>query len=179
MPSPPEPSSAPATASTTTSSITTSAPACAPASRPPPSFTSPDGRLPAFYWDDGFPDNYAKAPFFSPSGQNKQAIDYIATDTKPPYIQSWNIGLEHQFTSSFKLEASYVANKGTRLNRIFAMMQTKPDDLRLGDLLTKRIDDPAVVAAGFRSPYPHLHSGLGRRRHPLALAAPLPPIQLH
>ena len=57
-----------------------------------PAFTSPDGKLPAFYWDDGFPDNYAKAPFFDPSGQNKQGIDYVAADGKPPYIQSWNFG---------------------------------------------------------------------------------------
>ena len=119
-----------------------------------PAFTSPDGKLPAFYWDDGFPDNYAKAPFFDPSAQNKQGIDYVAADGKPPYIQSWNFTIERQLTSSFKVEAAYVANKGTRLNRILAMMQTKPDSLQLGDLLTKRIDDPAVAAAGFRTPYP-------------------------
>ena len=119
-----------------------------------PAFNSPDGKLPAFYWDDGFPDNYAKAPFFDPSGQNRQGIDYVAADGKPPYIQSWNFGIERQLSSNFKLEASYVANKGTRLNRIFAQQQTKPDNLKLGDLLTKRVNDPAVTAAGYASPYP-------------------------
>ena len=119
-----------------------------------PSFTSPDGKLPAFYWDNGFPDNYAKPPFFDPSSQNRQNINFVSADTRIPYIQSWNFGLEHQLTGSLKVEAFYVGTKGTRLNRVLNIQQTKPEYLALGDLLTKNINDPEVAAAGFKTPYP-------------------------
>ncbi|MEK7752258.1 MAG: hypothetical protein AAB654_10105 [Acidobacteriota bacterium] len=119
-----------------------------------PSFTSPDGRQPAFFWDNGFPDNYKRPPFTDPSGQNGFGIDYVSADTRQPYIQSWNLGLQQQVTSDLTVEAFYVGTKGTRLARPLNLQQTRPEQLTLGDLLQKRIDDPAVVAAGFKSPYP-------------------------
>ena len=119
-----------------------------------PSFSSPDGRQPAFFWDNGFPNNYLRPPFTDPSGQNLLGIDYIAAEPRAPYIQSWNFGVERQITQSLSVEAFYVGTKGTRLARTVNLQQTRPEQLALGDLLRSRVDAAAVAAAGFKTPYP-------------------------
>lgn len=119
-----------------------------------PFFESPNGRDPAFYMAGGFPQTFARPPFTDPSSLNKQGIDYYSPDTKPPYISSWNFGIERSLGGNFRLSTFYVANKGTRLYRGFDIQQIRPEYLALGDLLTRPITDPAVVAAGFRAPYP-------------------------
>lgn len=119
-----------------------------------PGFQSPDGRDPAFYWQNGFPQNFQRPPFSDPSALNGQNIDYFAGNGRPSYISSWNFGVEQNVAKNTRLSVFYVANKGTRLYRTFNQQQLRPEFLQLGDLLTKPIDDPAVVAAGFRSPYP-------------------------
>lgn len=40
---------------------------------------------------------------------------WIAADTRPAYIQHWNLTLQRQVTSSLAVEVAYVGNKGTRL----------------------------------------------------------------
>ncbi|MBC7925034.1 MAG: TonB-dependent receptor [Bryobacteraceae bacterium] len=120
-----------------------------------PLFESPNGRDPAFYWQNGFPQNFARPPFTDPSALNGQNIDLYDANGKPPYVSSWNLGVERAVGGNMRVSAFYVANKGTRLYRAYNVQQLRPEQLRLGDLLTRRIDDPSVVAAGFRSPYPN------------------------
>lgn len=123
-----------------------------------PAFESPNGRDPAFFWQNGFPQNFARPPFTDPSALNAGNIDFYSPTSKPSYTSSWNFGVEQALGEGFKVSAFYVANKGTNLYRGFNVQQLRPDNLALGDLLTRRIDDPAVVAAGFRSPYPNFIS---------------------
>lgn len=118
-----------------------------------PFFESPNGRDPAFYWQNGFPQNYPRPPFTNPSALNRGNIDFYSTEGKPSYTSSWNFGVEQALGGNFKVSAFYVANKGTRLFRAFNVQQIRPEHLALGDLLNRRIDDPSVVAAGFRAPY--------------------------
>jgi len=126
-----------------------------------PNFDSPNGKAPAFYWQNGVPQTFSRPPFTDPSGINTQNIDYLSPDSKPPYVQSWNVGVERELTSTMKASVSYVANKGTRLYRGFDIEQLKPKYMALGDLLGKNINDPAVVAAGFKSPYPGFSNDWG------------------
>ena len=119
-----------------------------------PSFSTLDGRSPAFYWQNGFPQNYAHPPFTDPSGENTQGISYFSPDSRPPQIQSWNFGVEREVAKSVRLSAFYVANKGTHLFRGFDIQQLKPEFLKFGDVLRQRIDSPAAIAAGFKTPYP-------------------------
>ena len=119
-----------------------------------PLYRSPNGRDPAFFWGNGFPQDFPRPPFTDPSSLNTRNIDYYSADTKPPYISSWNFGIEQAVNNNFRVSAFYVANKGTRLYRGFNVQHILPQYLQLGDLLTRRIDDPAVVAAGYGAPYP-------------------------
>ena len=126
-----------------------------------PQFNSLDGRAPAFYWQNGFPQNFAKPPFTDPSALNGGGIDFFSPEAKPPNISSWNFGLERSIGKGTTVSAFYVGNKGTRLYRGKDIQQLQPGALKYGDLLTKQITDPAVTAAGFTSPYPAFVSNWG------------------
>ena len=126
-----------------------------------PNFVSPDGHSPAFYWQDGVPQNFARPPFTDPAGVNLQNIDFIAPEDRVPYIQSWNLGIERELPLQIRLSASYAGNKGTRLYRGFDIEQLDPRYLALGPLLSDNIKDVAVLAAGFTAPYATFASDWG------------------
>ena len=44
---------------------------------------------------------------------NVNALYYLSSKVKTPYIQQWNFGLGFQFGSSMGMEVNYVGNKGT------------------------------------------------------------------
>jgi len=65
------------------------------------------------------------------------------------------------------LDTSYVGSKSTRLaTGVFNLNQVDPIYLRLGELLTRNIDDPAVTAAGFRRPYASFQGSLAQSLRP-------------
>jgi hypothetical protein len=79
---------------------------------------------------------------------------------KSAYIQSWNVGFQKQFSGSWVIDVDYVGNKGTRLpSERFSGKQLQPWYWPLGDLLSKNINDPLVVAAGFKKPWPGFRDG--------------------
>src|SRR6202035_1817291 len=59
--------------------------------------------------------------------------------------------------NNFVIDATYTGSKGTHLasDRV-NIMQIDPKYAYLGTLLNKPIDVPAVVALGFKSPFPDL-----------------------
>ncbi len=74
---------------------------------------------------------------------------------KSAYIQSWNVGFQKQLRGNIVFDIDYVGNKATRLPSMrFSGKQVQPWYWSLGSLLTKNINDPAVVAAGFQKPWP-------------------------
>lgn len=120
-----------------------------------PNFNTPDGRRPAFFWQDGVPQPSQRPPIFDPAYVNRQTIDYIAKDgSKPVQTYNWTFGIERELARNLAINVSYVGNGAQNLNRGFNLNQLDPQHLRLGDLLSRNINDPAVVAAGFRAPYP-------------------------
>jgi hypothetical protein len=122
-----------------------------------PTFASADsGVTPAFYWDNGFPQNFNRPPLISPTvanGQNAQVVDR-ATGGTIPYAQQYNLTLEHQFTQNLMVSAAYVGNTTRHMYDALQLNQVNPTYYGLGDaLLRSNINSPAAQAAGFREPF--------------------------
>ncbi len=122
-----------------------------------PQFTVVQNGQPAFYWDDGFPQNFVRPPSLDPAFANNQDIrNYIRVeDGRPPYIQNWQFGIQQQVGASMVFDIAYVGSKGTRLaSQNIRPNQLSPAYLKYGDLLNANITSQAAIDAGFRLPYP-------------------------
>lgn len=113
---------------------------------------------PALLWDNGFvpPSNFLAPPIISPSAGNAaDDIWYINPKSgTAPRFQNWSINIQRELPFKLLFEAAYIGNRGTRLSaNHMPLNQLDPKFYALGDLLFKRIDDPAVVAAGYKTPY--------------------------
>ncbi len=76
-----------------------------------------NGQSPAFYLDNGFPQNLiVRPPFIDPTVANGTAPLAVAKNglTLPRY-QNWSLTVERQITNNMRLDVSYIANRGTRL----------------------------------------------------------------
>ena len=88
------------------------------------SFVAPGFAQPAATFAQGLP--YTQAQMY-PATLSPGIVPFAGQLNSPPYwldpnggrpprIDQWNIGLQHQFTQNFMLEAAYVANRGAWLN---------------------------------------------------------------
>jgi len=115
-----------------------------------------DGINQALNWDGGVPRpaNFVDPPSLSPAqGILSGDMDHMSsTFGKAPRVHEWSVNLQHDIRN-FLVDVAYVGNRGTRLNSSVDINQLPSSRLALGDLLGRRIDDPAVVAAGFTKPY--------------------------
>lgn len=122
----------------------------------PPGTLLADGVAPAVLWDAGVPiPQGAKPPFIDPGFGVLSAgtLDLLGPDFgKAPRIYNWSVNIQHEI-KNFLIDVAYVANRGRGLASTLMANQVDPKYLSLGQLLRRRIDDPAVVAAGFRKPY--------------------------
>lgn len=112
----------------------------------------------ALNWDNGFvpPANFQAPPIISPSAGNAaDDIWYINPRSgTAPRFQNWSLSVQRELPWKFVAEIAYIGNRGTRLSaNHFPLNHLDPKFYALGDLRNKRIDDPAVVAAGYKSPY--------------------------
>jgi len=83
------------------------------------------------------------------------------------YAQNWNLTTQTQLGSNLTLEVAYVGSKGTRL----PARNTDPNMLNpayysLGTLLNSSITSAAVLAAGYKSPYPGFNGSLAQALRP-------------
>ena len=53
-------------------------------------------------------------------------VSFIDPHFRDPYIQNWNIGVQHAFTSNLGLDVSYVGSHGSRLNGLRDINQGTP-----------------------------------------------------
>lgn len=130
--------------------------------------TSPDGISAPFNWDNGIPKpaGYQPPPFLSPSYGNGNSVDYLGpTFGKAPRVNNWSFNLQREL-AKFLIDVAYVGNRGNRLNSTIDLNQVNPSYLYLGSLLSKSITDPAVVAAGFKAPYPGFTGSLAQSLRP-------------
>ena len=120
-----------------------------------------NGQKPAFYLDNGFPQNLiVQPPFIDPTFANGTAPLAVAKDgINMPRYQNWSLTFERQLTNSMMLDVSYIANRGTRLTDNWqrlgvAANMNDPSVLALGStLLSSDINSPAAIAAGITPPY--------------------------
>lgn len=112
----------------------------------------------ALNWDNGFvpPSNFIPPPSISPSAGN--AVDdiwYIAPNSgTAPRFQNWSLSVQRELPGKFVFEAAYIGNRGTRLSAShFSLNLLDAKYYALGTLLERKIDDPLVVAAGYKAPY--------------------------
>jgi hypothetical protein len=81
--------------------------------------------------------NNASVPIF-PGANAVECGDGIGTDAAPcdvsfidpnfrdPYVQNWNLGVQHAFTSNLAVDVSYVGSHGSRLNGLQDINQGAP-----------------------------------------------------
>ena len=120
------------------------------------SFSSADlGVTPAMNWDSGFRQDFAHPPQTIPDLKNTQGATLVDRyrSTLVPYTQQFNFLIEQQVGQHMSFRAGYVGNVGKRLHTGIDWNQVNPSYLKLGDLLSKNILDPAVVSAGFKEPF--------------------------
>jgi hypothetical protein len=80
------------------------------------STTGFSGIVPAFYLDQGFPQNFQRPPFIREDFKNGQGILYRPVDAnRRPYSQQWNLTIERELPHNIFTSVAYVGNKGTRL----------------------------------------------------------------
>ena len=95
------------------------------------------------------------------------AIDNIFWDqggdlSRLPSSTTWNLAISRALPGGFVLDATYTGTKGTHLDSgVVNYDQIDPKYAYLGSLLNSSIDAPAVVALGFRPPFPGFQSLMG------------------
>jgi len=71
------------------------------------------------------------------------------------FMETWNLNIQYDLGRHWMVDLGYVGNKGNNLESGMVNPNQLPASyLALGDLLLKPIDDPAVVALGFKPPWP-------------------------
>ena len=75
---------------------------------------------------------------------------------------SWNFAISRVLPANFVLDLTYTGSKGTHLasDRV-NIMQIDPKYAYLGALLNRQIDDPDVVALGFKPPFANFKQLMG------------------
>jgi hypothetical protein len=97
-----------------------------------------------------------KPPRIDPTLQLYGAPFYWFPETgRAPYFMDWHFTVEHNLTANSLIRISHHANRGVKLQSMQQNLnQLDPKYWAIyGTLLSRRIDDPAVVATGFRPPY--------------------------
>ncbi|HWB96180.1 MAG TPA: hypothetical protein VG672_05745, partial [Bryobacteraceae bacterium] len=122
-----------------------------------------DGVNQAFNWDQGGvqpPAGFKNPPFLDPSYDNFNTNIWRLGPNfgKAPRVYNWSLTIQHEF-KNWLFETAYVGNRGRGLNSGVYLNQLPTTYLSLGSLLTKNILDPAVVAAGYKEPFPGFAAG--------------------
>jgi len=113
----------------------------------------------ALNWDNGFvpPATFIAPPVVNPSaGNTADDIWYINPKSgQAPRFQNFSLSIQRELPWKFVAEIAYIGIRGERLSvNHFPLNHLDPKYYALGSLLERRIDDPLVVAAGYKSPYP-------------------------
>ncbi len=134
-----------------------------------PQRISPDGFAGAFAWDGGFqpPPGFIPPPFIDPGFANGQSPWYLSPRSGiQPRVQNWNITIQRELPKGFVWDISYVGHRSVALNSTVQLNQVAPSRLGLGSLLTRNINDPQVVAAGFGRPFSAFNGTLAQALRP-------------
>ena len=79
-----------------------------------------NGVQPAFYLDNGFPQNrIVHPPFIDPRLPTDAPLAVAPDGLTLPRFQNWSVTYQRQLTTNMMLDVSYIGNRGTRLNHHF------------------------------------------------------------
>ncbi len=121
------------------------------------SFGSKDsGQTPAFYWQEGFPQDFQKPPVLDASLQNGRGIYYRGLDgNRLPYSQQWNLSIERELSKDTHIGVAYVGNKGTRMPSTNVPLNAlDPKYLSMGSKLNDSFEPGMTELDGVPIPYP-------------------------
>jgi hypothetical protein len=129
-----------------------------------------NGQSPAFYLDNGFPqDRVQRPPFINPGFQLGGSPIAVPPDGLTlPRFQNWSVTYQRQLTDNMMLDVSYIGNRGTRLNHHFQTLgvdanMNDPSVLALGaNVLQSNINSPVARAANIPIPYPGFNGNVAQ-----------------
>jgi len=122
-----------------------------------PSFSSSLGGIqPAFYLDQGFPQNFALPPDIRGDYRNGQSILYRPVDAnKRPYSHQWNITVDRELGNHLSLSVAYVGSAGRRLpSSIDPINAIDLSYLSMGSALNDQFKVGDTSKDGVPLPYP-------------------------
>ncbi len=128
-----------------------------------------------FQIDGGVPHVLPPSGPFTPDGQNGNSgvILVPRNSGRPADIQTWNLDVQRQLTSSLALSVAYVGSKGTHLPALNIIPnQVNPSFLSLGNELSMNASClanngcPNAIAAGVKLPYPSFSGSIAQTLRP-------------
>ena len=135
--------------------------------------TTDNGTTPPFILDEGphapFGNNLLPdLPLLDPSLQNGSQVDYINSNShKTSHAHAWNFSVQRELPGRILLDVGYVGQRGINLSAGLEQNNQVPMGyLSLGPMLTKDINDPEVVAAGFSPPFAGFTGSLAQALRP-------------
>lgn len=121
--------------------------------------SSMGGLQAAFLLSDGLPSTHPVPPNLVPTFDNGgyAPVYRPRNANRLPYTQQWNLTVEHEFTSSNYVSASYVGSKGTRLlSQIDPINALNPNYLTsLGGQLFDEFQPGQTTLDGVPEPFPN------------------------
>jgi len=130
-------------------------------------------RDPVMFLHDRFPDFRGVLPNKDLTLANNLSYQYMPPDSnRVGYTQNYNLGFQYELPAKFVLEASYIGNKGTRLeaNGLDELNQLPVSALAFGDKLLDRLSaHPGLVPV----PYPGFNGTVAQALRPFPQFASL------
>jgi Carboxypeptidase regulatory-like domain/TonB dependent receptor len=132
---------------------------------------SQDQLSPAYTLAQGFPTaTTIVPPFLSPRlgvGTGVSVNYWNPTAGRASNSQNWNLNVQSELSKNLSIDIGYVGSKGTYLPVRTDINQLNPKYFALGSsLLNSNISAPAVVAAGYKPPYPGFNGSLAQALRP-------------
>ncbi|MPY90716.1 MAG: hypothetical protein GEU99_22705 [Luteitalea sp.] len=117
--------------------------------------TSLGGIRPAFFLDEGFPQNFQAPPIIEADYRNGQDILYRPIDANErPYSHQWNLTVDRDLGYDLALSAAYVGTLGRRLpSSIEPLNALDPALLSMGSALYDEFEPGMTSLHGVQAPY--------------------------
>lgn len=113
------------------------------------------GVQPAFYLQNGFPQNFAQPPFIRTDYRNGQDLTYRPLDANArARSQQWNLTIDREIGRDFMVSVAYVGSRGTNLPSLNEPLNAlDPQFLALGSQLYEEFQPGQTSLHGVPIPY--------------------------
>jgi hypothetical protein len=114
------------------------------------------GLQPAFFLQDGFPQDFVPPPFIQSDYRNGQDILYRPLDANErPRSQQWNLTVDREISRGFSVGLAYVGSRGSRLpSNNLPLNALDPALLSMGNNLYDQFAAGQTSLHGVPEPYP-------------------------